>query len=316
MNRERRHSASEGPRSADFARLALTATVWSSSFAFIKLAVVGLPPATLVAVRLMLTALPLLIFLHAIGERLPRSWATWRILLVLGAIGYATPFTLVAWSEVRIDSGLAALIMGVTPAVTLLIAHHFAHGEKMTWRKFLGLGMGFLGLVVLVGPTALAGLGGEATAQIAAALAAVFYAATTVYARRQHLHLSPNVIAVGTVLSGAAWILPVSLIFDRPWTLSPSETAIQSAILLAFVPTATGTILQFRLIARTSATFAAGVNYLVPVLGFVLGAVFLGESPKPNTLAALVLIVASIIVTNWRRRAPASLVPPAGGESG
>ena len=277
----------------DIGLLLVLAALWGSAFMFIKIGVSGFPPLTLVLVRMGVTALALASFSLAMGHGLPRGIHVRRALVVVGAISSAIPFTMVAWSEKRIDSGAAAIIIGMTPVTTVVIAHFLRHDERLSPSKILGAAVAFSGLVVLVGPRALAGLELEVASFLTAALATLFYAATTVYVRFLG-HISAIHIATGSAISATVMVLPFSLIIDAPWTLDPSGEAWFGALALALLPTAAGTALYYHLVARTSATFGSSVNYLIPLAGVLWGMAFLGERPGWEALAALALILAGV----------------------
>ncbi len=169
-----------------FVLLAL-AGLWGTSFLFVKIAVRDVTPMTLVAARFVIAASVLSVVVRARGLRLPTSRRVWSHYLLMGLIGNAVPFTLIAWGQIRTDVGLAGILMGVMPLMTLLLAHFFVPGERMTPRMVGGFAVGFIGLVALFGPEALLEFGGEASdllSQVAIASAAICYAISTIIARR------------------------------------------------------------------------------------------------------------------------------------
>lgn len=99
------------------------------------------------------------------GHRLPDAPGLWRTFFLIGLFGNALPFTLIGWGEQRIDSGLAAILMAVMPIVTLPLAHFFAENESMNPARVVGVAFGFAGVLVLIGPDALRGLGDGAFAR-------------------------------------------------------------------------------------------------------------------------------------------------------
>lgn len=280
---------------------------WGASFLFIKVAVQSVPPLTVVAGRLLLAAALLAVFVHLRGARLPASLRAWRSFAVIGIAGNVLPFALINWGEIRIESGLAAILIGTMPIFTVLIAHRFTRDERLTRDKLAGIALGFAGLAVLVGPGALAGLGGDIAAELAVCAAAASYAATAVYSRRL-ARVSPEVAAAGSIIAGAAIALPLSLAFDRPWALAPSGQALAAIAALAVLSTALAAVIFFHLLASAGATFTALSNYLIPPSGLLWGVLFLAERPSLNALLALAMILAAVAVVG--HGAPR----PAGGE--
>src|SRR4051812_23429337 len=145
--------------------------MWGSAFMFMKIAVATVPPATLVASRLILAAIILYAVMRARGLRLPPPGRRWLAFIALGVLGNCLPFFLIAWGQQTIDSALAGILISVMPLATMVLAHFFVAGEHLTSRRALGFAIGFAGIVVLMGPAALMGLGG--TPAVALAQAAV-----------------------------------------------------------------------------------------------------------------------------------------------
>ncbi len=293
-----------GYQPVDYLLLLLLSAIWGSSFLFIKLAVAAIPPMTLVAGRLGLAALALLLFLAATGRRLPRDWGIWRGFLVVAAIGNVVPFFLINWGEVTVDSSLAAILLATTPLATIVLAHAFTPDERLTPLKGLGVMVGFGGIVVLVGPDALAGFGREAMSQLAIVGAACCYAVTGVFVRRSRLiELPAAVTATGVLVTAAVIAVPLALVIDRPWELpAPSTGALLALGVLALLCTSAAFLILFRLLATTGATFVSLLNYLAPVFGVSWGALLLGEPLHLEVLGALALILLGLVLTQARGR--------------
>lgn len=275
--------------------LALVA-MWGSAFMFIKIALATFAPATLVAIRLVLGAAILYSIMRARGLALPPPGRRWLPLIALAILGNCVPFFLIAWGQQTIDSALAGILIAVMPLTTLVLAHFFVAGEHVTRHRALGFVVGFAGIVVLMGPAALSGLGGEALAQAAVLGGAVCYAANSVLARRavagDFLVASTAVLVVASVL-----MVPVALIVDRPWTAAPGAGPIAALVWLGVGPTALATLLYFRLIAAAGPTFMAIVNYLSPIVALLAGMLLLNEQPGPTAIGGLLLILLGIAVS-------------------
>ena len=280
----------------EIALLLTLATIWSSSFGFIKVAVETVPPITVTAGRLLLAAIIVAIYARLRGHRFPAEPGLWPKFFLIGLFGNALPFTLIGWGEVSIDSGLAAILMAVMPIATLVLAHFFAENERMNPARIAGVTFGFGGILVLIGPDALSGLGDEAVRQTAVAGGATCYAVATVIARRLP-KMPTSLSSAGALIAATALILPASLIFDRPWTLSPSDESINAVIVLGLFPTALAYILYFALLRRTGANFIALNNYLIPCLGVIWGIIFLDELLNWQAMLALGIILTGVAFT-------------------
>ena len=278
--------------------LALTA-MWGSAFMFIKLGIATVPPATLVASRLALGALLLYTVMCMRGLALPPLGPRWFAYAVLAIVGNSAPFYLISWGQQFIDSALAGILMAVMPLTTLLLAHFFIAGERLTANRALGFSVGFSGILVLMGPAVLSGLGGsllEVTAQATVLAGALCYAANSVMARRlvatDFLVASTSVLIVASLVTA-----PLALVLDRPWTLAPSVSSTAAIVWLGIGPTALATLLYFRLIAAAGPTFMALVNYLSPLVALLAGVLLLGEKPGVTAFAGLGLILLGIALS-------------------
>jgi len=281
--------------------LILLASIWSSSFAFIKIGVETIPPISLAAIRITLAALLLYGFARFNGMPIPRDKKFWWLAFWMGVFGNGLPFTLIGWGEQSIDSGLAAILMSVMPLATLCLVHFFSSDEPMTKPKLAGMLIGFAGVIILIGPEALKGLGGDALRQIAVACGALCYAVATTIAKnvpRYH----PAVSGTAVMTMGAVQMCAMSLFFDQPWLLSPNLLSGGAAIYLGLFPTALATLIYFHLIRERGATFIALNNYMIPALGVLWGALFLSEDVSVQEILALAVILTGIAVTNIRKK--------------
>lgn len=300
------------PSLLDWALLGALVAIWGTAFLAIAIAVESLPPASLVALRVGVAALVLCVAVRALGMRLPGPGPIWARFLLLGCVGNALPFTAISWGQLRVSSGLTGVLMAVMPLATLVLAHYFVAGEKMTPRRTAGFGLGFAGIGVLVGPAAMLQLGGdgtEVTHQLAVLLGALCYAVNTILAGRMP-PMHALVQAAGTMLMSSAVMLPIALVFDRPWEwpVLPSGTSWAAGLWLGLVPTGLATFLYFRIVSSAGPTFLALMNYGIPVVAMGAGIALAGEPFEPRALLALTLILGGLIVS---QRAPQRRPEPA-----
>lgn len=293
----------------DYVLLLTLGAIWGGSFLLIKLAVAGIPPATVAAIRIVIGAAVIAAVAKAHGQRLWELRRAWLPLLAMGSLGTMLPFVLISWGETRIDSGLAAILMSAVPFSTVLMAHIFVHDEPLSWAKIIGVLLGFLGVLVLIGPEALTHLGGAALAQIAVVLATFCYAANSIVARRLR-HMSSESVGAGMLIAAAICSVPLSLLLDRPWELTPSWQSLAAVTTLGWLCTGAGYLLFFRIIASAGAGFVSLNNFLVPLCGVMWGAVVLHERLEPRAFIALVLILAGVAAPRLLRRKAALSVAP------
>ncbi len=273
--------------------------MWGSSFLFTKIAVSHLQPTTVVAARLAIAALFLIAGLLAAGRRLTAAPRLWTSFSIMAVVGNALPFWLISWGQQRIDSGLAGILMAVMPLSTIVLAHLFVEGERLGWRKGLGFVTGFLGIVVLMGPEALAeleGSGSALTAELAVLGGAVCYAVNTIIARRRPAS-DAWTAATGVAVAASVIMLPVAVATGEPAGARLPLSALAAVGFLGIVSTGIATIVYFKLITAAGPSFLSLINYLIPIWAVALGIVAADERPHWTALAALVLVLLGIAVS-------------------
>lgn len=300
---------------AEWGLLLVLSGLWGCSFLFYKILVAALPPFSVVFGRVAIAALVLNIVLLVRREAMPGDGRTWRAFLLMGLLNNAIPFSLIAFGETHIASGLASILNATTPMFTALVAHVATANEKLTGPKLAGIGLGIAGVAVLVGPEALAHLGaGDLPAKLAVLLASLSYGFAGVFGRRFR-GLAPLKVATGQVTASAVLMLPLFLLVDRPWMLPAPGLGTWAALLGLAVPsTALAYMLFFRILARAGATNVSLVTLLVPVSAVLLGAAVLGEALSAVTFAGMALIALGLACIDGRplallqRRAQTSLL--------
>ena len=304
-------TAAAAPRSGagrftDLALLLLLATLWGGSYSFIKVGVETIPPVTLIAARTLLAGAILLGVLRWRGLRLPRDGATWRLFLVQACLNSVVPFTLIAWAERSVEAGLATILSSTSPIFVVLLGVLAGTGERLSLLKLAGIASGLAGTLLIVGTEAMAGFGADLAAQLALVAASLCYGGAALFGRH-FKGLDPIMPAAGSLICGAALLIPLSLAVDRPWTLAPSGASIQALLALSVVSTALAFVIYFRLIARLGSVATTSVAYLRVPTGVLIGMVVLGESLAPTAWAGLVLIVGGVLaMTMPARKRPAA----------
>ncbi len=293
-------------RFTDLALLLLLATLWGGSYSFIKVGVETIPPVTLIAARTLLAGAILLVLIRWRGLRLPRDPATWRLFLVQACLNSIVPFTLIAWAERSVEAGLATILSSTSPIFVVLLGLLAGTGERVSLLKLAGIASGLAGTLLIVGTEAMAGFGADLAAQLALVAASLCYGGAALFGRH-FKGLDPIMPAAGSLLCGAALLIPLSLAVDRPWTLAPSGASIQALLALSVVSTALAFVIYFRLIARLGSVATTSVAYLRVPTGVLIGMVVLGESLAPTAWAGLVLIVCGVLaMTMPARKRPAA----------
>jgi drug/metabolite transporter (DMT)-like permease len=270
--------------------LGALATLWGASYSFIKLGVETIPPVTLIAARTLIAGTLLLGVLGLRGQRLPRRPALWRRFLVQACLNSVVPFTLIAWAELTVDAGLATILNSTSPIFAFLLTAAVTRHEPATARKLLGVAAGMAGVCLIVGVEALHGLGEAIAAQLAIVLATVCYAGAAVFGRG-FAGVDPMLPAAGSMLCGAALLVPASLVVDRPWTLEPSATSLLALLALSAFSTALAFVIYFRLVATLGSVATTAQAYLRVPVGVFIGVLFLGETPTVTAWIGLACVV-------------------------
>lgn len=283
----------------EWAMLVAVGALFGSSFLFVNVAVDSVSPLTLAAARALLAAPIVWLVLKAGGQRLPRPGRDWVPLLVIGALTGAFPFAMIAYGQVHISSGVAGILFGTIPMLTIVVSHFLTPDERISPDKVVGGVVGLAGVVLVIGPEALMGLGAELAGQAATLLAALSYTLGAIYGRLR-ANVPAPLQAAGQTIGGALILVPLSLVFDAPWSLAPSDSALMALLAMALLSTALPSLLFFSLIRRAGATNASLATFLMPVTAVALGAAVLGERISLEALGGLALILVGAALVNGR----------------
>lgn len=286
-------------KTCDWLFLALLSILWGGSFFFVEVALAGFGPLTVVLCRVGIAALALNLYLAAKGQRLPSRWRDWQPLFVMGFLNNLAPFSLIAYGQLRIDSGLASILNATTPLFTVAFAQFLTRDERMTWNKLLGVGLGITGVIILIGPRTLRNLDPVSLAQFAILGAAISYAFASIYGKRL-THLPNVTAAAGMLTASTVMMLPVALVVDRPNGFEVIVSAIGAVIALALLSTAIAYVIYFRILVSAGATNLMLVTFLIPVSAITLGTAFLGERLDLTAFIGMALIFAGLAAVDGR----------------
>jgi drug/metabolite transporter (DMT)-like permease len=288
----------------------ILALIWGSSYLFIRIGVEQLPPLQLVFARTGIAAIGLNLVIYAQGKRLPLDRYSLQNVLLLGVLNIVIPFALITWGEQFIESGLASVLQGTTALFSLVIAHFAFADERISWRKVVGLLVGFLGVLVLASRSS----GAEVTTanaalhllgQLAIVGSSLCYATGNSYSRKMMQNrLEPLIVAAGTmtvaaVITGAlTYLAPLwGGAAPVPWAVLSSRV-LSAVLVLGLLNTFGAYLIFYSLIATLGAARASMVTYVIPVVGLVLGAIFLAERVDLRLLFGAILILGSIGIVN------------------
>jgi drug/metabolite transporter (DMT)-like permease len=287
------------PTRLDLTMMIVTALIWASGFVAIRVAVPETGPVWLAAIRVGLGFLVLLPYAIWRGMVWPQGSGQWRLIIGMSLLNVVVPFMLISWAGLRLEASVLSLLMGTGPFLALIGSHFLTHDDRLTIRKFFSVFLGFAGILVLVGPSAVAGLGGGSfQAKLAALGATVCYVVAGLLIRR--ISMPPVRLACLALAIGSAALVPLALVIEGPPAIGLSTPAVAALIYLGLFPTGIAYILRFHLIRTIGySRFALTIN-LIPVFGVTLGIVLLGEPLSLNVGIALALVLCGLYIAGGR----------------
>jgi drug/metabolite transporter (DMT)-like permease len=293
--------------------ISLLAAIWGASYLFIKVAVRDFSPPVMMEIRLAFAALLLggfLVATRGFRTALADVRSAGRQGLAIGIVNGAIPFTLIAWGEKYIDSGVAAIANSTVPIFNVMLAPLMLPSERTTGVRLLGFVLGLVGVGVLSGAqptvTTMFVLG-----TMAVVLSSVSYAFSGLYAQTRLRSASGPALATASMAGGALALLPLAVIIPPQHT--PHWKSIASLAALTLFGTALAQLILYRLLRSYGAARTSLVTYLMPPVALVYGAILLDESITAATIGGLALILAGVALgsgaVRLARRAPAVQEP-------
>ena len=290
----------------EIALLFALATLWGASYTLIKVGVETVPPITFIAARTLIAGGILLAIVQMRGMKLPGDIGTWQRFMFPACLNSVIPFTMIARAEQSVDAGLATILNSTSPIFTFLLTIFLTQHEPVTPRKLFGVVAGIIGTCLIVGMEALNGLGHELWAQLAIVAATVCYAGAAIFGRG-FKGLDPMMPAAGSLMCGAALLIPISLLVDRPWTLAPSGASMLALAGLSVFSTALAFVIYFRLLHTLGSVGTTSQAYLRVPIGVAIGMLTLGENPTPAIWAGLFCIIVGVAAMTIPPRAKLAL---------
>lgn len=286
------------PSRSDWLTVIGLSIVWGATFMVTALALRGYGPLTVACSRTTLAAVSLLIFLRISGRSLPNQPKQWAFIVPVGLLSTALPFFLLSWGQQSVATSFAGLSMAAVPLFVLPLAHFFSD-EQLTKRKAIGFGMGFIGVALVLGPTALDGHA-ALLPRLACFAAALSYAVASILTRRCP-PIDPIAMAAGGLLVGATALIPAMLSVEGVphWAGTVPGVAI---VFLGLIPTALAVVLRVIIVRRVGSGFMTLTSYQVPLWSMAFGAVLLDETLPGSFFAALALIIGGMALSQTKRK--------------
>ncbi|MCT4553593.1 MAG: DMT family transporter [Pelagimonas sp.] len=295
---QQRVSASISARA--WGELCLLGVIWGGIFLAVRVALDFLAPLQSVFLRTGLAAclLWLVIWLRRGWVRL--GWRDWGWLAVMGALNNVLPFSLMAWAQLHIASGLTAILNASTALFGVALAALAFADEPLNRRRGVGVAAGFAGVVVIIGPESLLMLNINSLPQISVLVGTLSYACAGIVARKRLSHLPPVTAAAGMLGMSTLLILPPMLWVEGPPPLDLPLQAWAAVLYYAVVATALAYLLYYRVLAMAGAGNLMLVTLIIPPVAIVLGAWVRNETLSSAELAGLALLALGLVITDGR----------------
>lgn len=299
-----------------WALLLLLSLLWGGSFFFAEIALAELPPLLVAWGRVATGAGFLLLMLRVARLALPRDRASWRRYATMGLLNNALPFALIFLGQRTLGANAAAILNATTPCFGVLLAHLVTADERLTPARLGGVLLGGLGVALLVGLEALRGLGTQLLPTLLVLGGALSYACAGLYGRR--FRGEPALAtAAGQVCCSTLWLLPATLLLERPWSLPmPGWGTLAAVAALGLLSTALAYRLYFRILALAGATNLLLVTLLIPPSAMALSALFLARPVGSAQAVGFAVIALGLLLLDGRLlprrfRVPAASRPAA-----
>lgn len=284
--------------------MAALALIWGGSFVANRQALTVLPVLTIVALRVLGGAVALWLWVWLRGLPVPRGGRWVAACAVMGLLNNVVPFCLIVWGQTQIPAGLAGILNASTAVFAVLVAAAVFPDERLTPARALGVALGLGGVILAVGPRALAAFDLRSTAQLACLAAAVSYAISGAFARTALKGIRPEVSAAGMLTAASALLVPVALWHDGLPQAAPALPVLASLAYLSVAASALAYILFYAVLRLAGAGNLGLVTLLVAPVAIVLGALIFGERLTAGALAGFGLIALGLLVMDGRIALP------------
>ncbi len=283
-----------------WAEMMLLAMIWGGSFLSIRVALDEISPLASVAHRTTWAMLVLWGVIAIMRIPLPSDPKIWFSFLVMGLLNNVIPFTLMAWGQLYIESGLTSILNAFTAVVGVVIASLFFADERISLRKGIGVVLGFFGVAVAIGLENFRTLDLRSMAQLAVIGGTVAYAIAGVWARKRLVGMPPQLAAAGMLTGSTVIMLPLAYFIDGPLSFDLEARTMWAIGYYAIIATAFAYLLYYRVLAMAGSGNLMLVTLLVAPIAITLGAVVLGEKLGTNAYFGFAILAVGLIILDGR----------------
>jgi drug/metabolite transporter (DMT)-like permease len=279
--------------------------IWGSTYLAIFFVVETIPPFISAGIRFFISGLILLIWRKLARDPMPTR-IQWRSAAIVGTLLLVGGNGLLSWSEQRIPSGVAALLIGTVPLWLVLIEALRRGGTKPNWQSILGLAIGFSGIVVLIGPIDFSGQSGqfELVGILICLVAAFLWSLGSIYSRRSDLPKSALMTTGMEMLAGSIGLFIVATLAGEWQQFSMGDISSKSIYGLVYLITI-GSLIGFVsyawLLRNAPVSLVATYAYVNPLVAILLGSALAQEPLTPRILVAAGVIIGSVVLVNYSK---------------
>jgi len=281
-------------KSIDYFILTLLALIWASAFFNIKIATYSYGPLTIAFLRIFFGAIPVILLCYFKKIKIEAFSQDWRWYASIGVINLVIPFFLIAYGVKDVQSNLAAILMASTPLSASVLAHFFTKNEKINLTKTIGVLIGFSGIIFLFSDNILINKNNFISALLILC-GSTFYVIGGLLTLKISDKKNENVTA-SILIWGSLVLLPISMIVEQPWNLSPRLDSSLSLLYLGIFSTGIAWLLRFYILKHNGLVFQAQVAYLIPIFGVILGYLFLSEAITPKVIISMMAVIIGIFI--------------------
>lgn len=295
----------ENPGLINWLLIIFLGVIWGAAFMAISTALEGYGPRLFTASRLAGAAIALNVLGVIIGQPITAINKSagkrgWIFICLIGTIALAMPLSMLSWGQQHVPSAFAGVAMSTVPILVMPLVYFFSPEEGIGPRRVIGMIIGFIGLLILVGPGAFAASDSTLVfwGQMACIICACGYAVGSVLTRRAP-KMPPIAFAAGTLTIAACLTVPFALLTEPLPTSLPFKPSV-ALIYAALLPTALGTIIRVRVITTAGSLFMNITSYMVPIWSVIFGITLMGEDLPAQLYTALALILLGIFISQSR----------------
>ena len=280
------------PTIIDYSLLCFLALIWSSAFFNIKIATESFGPVTIAFLRVFLASIPLIILCNIKNIKIEVFSKDWYWFALIGFVNLVIPFFFISYGIKAVQSNLAAILMSSTPLTSTILGHYFTKNEKFNLIKTIGVLIGFSGIVYLFSDNILINENNFYSALLIL-LGATGYVVGGVLTLKISNKRNENV-TTSICIWASIILLPLTLIFEQPWSSNPNTLSVISVVYLGLVSTGLAWLLRFSILKKNGLIFQSQVSFLIPIFGIILGYIFLKELITPKIIVSVVLVLVGI----------------------